>query len=366
MAKAETKRSATTDVSDQAARLVEESFVFNTTEAVRTGGPGKPRMNFTGLDEIEDVMIEDWRKQGFSAVLIPQGILDPATMAPVNDCFGHAQRVFGHWNAYVAAHADDLMLITCSADFDRVRTSGRIGFLVGTHNAGELFRTLDDVDAFHQIGLRHGLLTCFGQNRLGTSADEGEDRDGGLTRYGRAVVERMNKVGVAVDVSHCGMKTRRETFEVSSKPVLVTHGNAAAVCPSPRNNSDDMLKALAATGGVIGLMFWRPMVSSDETVTVEHVLDHFDHVSQLIGPEHVGLGLETPLEGFDSCENVFKASSQVSYLKTVRRMDIPELCNHRRIYILVEGLLRRGYSDGDIEGILGRNFERAFCEIFRS
>lgn len=364
MAKTATKRKAATGLTTQAARLVEESFVFNTTEAVRTGGPGKPRMNFTGLDVIEDVMIEDWRKQGFNAVLIPQGILDPASMAPVAECFSHAQRVFGYWNAYVASHTDDLMLITRAADFDRVRDSGRIGFLIGTHNAGELFRTLDDIDAFHQIGLRHGLLTCFGQNRLGTSADEGEGRDGGLTRYGRAVVERMNKVGLAVDVSHCGAKTRREAFDASSKPVLITHGNAAAVCPSPRNNSDEMLRTMAATGGVIGLMFWRPMVSSAKRVTVEHVLDHFDHVSQLIGPQHVGLGLETPLEGFDSCENVVGASSQVSYLKTVRRMDIEELCDHRRIYTLVEGLLRRGYSDADVAGILGGNFERAFREIF--
>jgi membrane dipeptidase len=347
----------------RAGRLVRDSFVFNATEAPRTGGPGKPRMNFTGLDVIEEVMIEDWRRQGYDALIIPQGILDVATLCPVADPLAHAMRVFGRWNGFVAAHPDDLMLITRPESFDRVRASGRIGFLVGTHNAGEIFRTVDDVDLFHDVGLRHGLLTCFGQNRLGTSADEGEGRDGGLTRFGRAIVERMNKLGMAVDVSHCGLKTRREAIDASAKPALITHGNAAAVCPGPRNNPDEILKALAANGGVIGLMFWRPMVRSEEPVTVEHALDHFDHVCQLIGPQHVGLGLETPMEGFDSCENALRPASKVSYLETVRSMDIPELCGHDRIRTLVAGLLRRGYADADIAGILGGNFERVFRRI---
>ena len=350
------------DIAARAGRLVEQSFVFNATEAP-TSGRDKPRMNFTGLDVIDEEAIGDWRKQGYNALLIPQGILDVATLGPVADPLAHAMRVFARWNAFIADHPDDLMLLTRPESFDRAQSSGRIGFLVGTHTAGEIFRTVDDVDVFHDVGLRHGLLTCFGQNRLGTAADEGEDHDGGLTRFGRAVVERMNKLGMAVDVSHCGLKTRRETMDASSKPVLITHGNAAAICAAARNNSDEMLKALAACGGVIGLMFWRPMVRIEEPVTVEHVLDHFDHVCQLIGPQHVGLGLETPMVGFDACENAFGPAKQVSYLKDIRRMDIPELCGHDRIRTLVAGLLRRGYGDQDIAGILGGNFVRVFKQI---
>ena len=350
------------DFTERAARLVEQCFVFNATEAP-TSGRDKPRMNFTGLDVIDEELIEGWRKQGYNALLIPQGFLDVATLGPVADPLAHAMRVFARWNAFVADHTDDLMLLTRPESFDSAKSSGRIGFLVGTHTAGEIFRTVDDVDVYHDVGLRHGLLTCFGQNRLGTSADEGQDRDSGLTRFGRAVVERMNKVGMAVDVSHSGSRTRREAMDASSKPVLITHGNAAAICPAARNNSDEMLKALAASGGVIGLMFWRPMVRLEEPVTVEHVLDHFDHVCQLIGPQHVGLGLETPMIGFDACENSFGPAKQVSYLKDVRSMDIQELCGFDRIRTLVVGLLRRGYSDQDIEGILGGNFVRVFKTI---
>lgn len=350
------------DIAARAARLVEQSFVFNATEAPTTAGP-KPRMNFTGLDTIDESIIQDWRRQGYDALLIPQGFLDIRTLGPLAQPMEHAMRVLARWNAFVAAHPDDLMLLTRPESFDQARSSGRIGFLVGTHCGGEIFREVDDVDVYHDVGLRHALLTCFGQNRLGTSADEGESRDGGLTRYGRAIIERMNRLGLVVDVSHSGPRTRREALEASAKPVLITHGNAAAVCPAARNNSDDMLRALAANGGVIGLMYWRPMVRLEEPVTVEHVLDHFDHVCQTIGPQHVGLGLETPMIGFDACENSFGPAASVSYLKNVRSMDIPELCGHDRIRTLVAGLLRRGYSDADITGILGGNFVRAFKAI---
>ncbi|MBM5810636.1 MAG: dipeptidase [Gammaproteobacteria bacterium] len=350
------------DVAERAARLVAESFVFNATEAP-TSGREPARMMFTGLDPIDDALLAGWRAQGYNALLIPQGFLDVTTLGPLAHPVEHALRVFARWNAWVAAHPDELMLLTRPESFDVARASGRIGFLVGTHCGGEIFRTVDDVDFYHDVGLRHALLTCFGQNRLGTSADEGAEHDGGLTRYGRAIIERMNRLGMAVDVSHSGPKTRREALEVSAKPALVTHGNAAAICPTARNNSDEMLKALAAHGGVIGLMFWRPMVRLEDPVTLEHVLDHFDHVCQLIGPQHVGLGLETPMIGFDACENSFGPAASVSYLKNIRSMDIPELCGPDRVRTLVEGLIRRGYSDADIAGMLGGNFVRAFQAI---
>jgi membrane dipeptidase len=356
------KKDAADDVAGRAARLVAESFVFNATEAP-TSGRQPARMNFTGLDPIDEALLEGWRAQGYNAVLIPQGFLDVTTLGPVAQPMEHAMRVFARWNACVASRPDELMLLTRPQSFDQARASGRIGFLVGTHSGAEIFRTVDDVDVYFDVGLRHALLTCFGQNRLGTSADEGADRDSGLTRYGRVIVERMNRLGMAVDVSHSGPKTRREAMDASSKPILITHGNVAAICPTARNNSDEMLQALAANGGVIGLMFWRPMVRLEDPVTLEHVLDHFDHVCQLIGPQHVGLGLETPMIGFDACENSFGPAAKVSYLKSVRSMDIPELCGPDRVRTLVAGLLRRGYSDADIAGMLGGNFVRAFKTI---
>lgn len=357
--------SKTEEIQARAARMVEESYVLNAVEAPASVVDGKMMMHFTGLGPLEDRMIADWRRQGYNAFIVPHGIADIANLCPVADPMEAALRVFGRWNAFVAAHADDMMVITKRASFERTSTGGRIGLIIGTHQAGEIFRTVDDIDFFyHECSLRHGLLTAFGQNRLGTAVDEGEGRDSGLTRFGRACVERMNKLGMAVDVSHAGLRTRRETIEASSKPVLITHGNAAAVCPTPRNNSDEILKALAANGGVIGLMFWRGMVRNEEPVTVEHVVDHFDHVSRLIGPQHVGLATETPLFGFDACENVAGIKRQVSYVDNVLSLDIAELCGHDRIRTLTEALIRRGYSDENIAGFLGGNFVRAFKAIF--
>ena len=348
----------------RAARLVKESFVFNGVEAPASLVDGRMTMHFTGLGPLDPVMIQDWRRQGYNALIIPQGFAEVATLGPVEHPMEHAMRIFARWNGFVASHAEDLMLLTRPESFDTAQVSGRIGFLVGTHSGGEIFRTPDDVNVYHDVGLRHALITAFGQNRLGTAVNEGEGRDAGLTRFGRAIVERMNQVGIAVDVTHCGLKTRREALDASAKPVVITHANAAAICPTPRNNSDEMLRALAATGGVIGLMFWRGMVRLEEPVTVEHVLDHFDHVCQLIGPQHVGVGMETPLFGFDACDNVVGVKHQVSYVDNVRSLDIAELCGHERVRTLTEGLIRRGYSDEDIGGMLGGNFVRAFKTIF--
>lgn len=364
MARSATSASNSEDVQARAARLVAESFVFNGVEAPASLVNGHMTMHFTGLGPLDPNMIQDWRKQGYNGLIIPQGFADVETLNPMAHITEAALRVFARWNGFVASHPDDLMLLTSPESFDQAQASGRIGFLVGTHHGGELFRTVDDVNLYHDIGLRHALITPFGQNRLGTAVNEDAGLDGGLTRFGRAIVERMNRIGMAVDVTHSGLKTRREAIEASTKPVVITHANAAAICPTPRNNSDEMLRALAANGGVIGLMFWRGMVRNEEPVTVEHVLDHFDHVCQLIGPQHVGVGMETPLFGFDACENTASVKQNVSYVDNVRSLDIAELCGHERVRTLTAGLIRRGYSDADIAGMLGGNFVRAFKAIF--
>lgn len=349
------------DNRQRARRLVRDSIVFNATEAVRTGPSDAPRL-LLGTDEIqEDSLIAEWRSQGYTGLLIPHGWIDVDDLARGVDHHSRALRVFLKWASFIARHPEDLLLVSRPGDFERAKASGRIAYVLGAHNGGDMFHSEDDVAEFHDYGMRHTLITCFNQNRIGTSVDEGADRDGGLTKFGRRIVAKMNEVGMAVDVSHCAPKTKRETIDASTKPVLITHGNAAAVRDIARNNDDEMLRALAANGGVIGLMFWRPMVKVSDAVTVEDVLDHFTHVASVIGPEHIGLGLEIPMLGMDQCVNL--PSAQVKYLDPKASMDVPDLLTSDRIYILTEGLVRRGFSDAEIAGMLGGNFARAFDRI---
>src|SRR5262249_52743061 len=156
-----------------------------------------------------------------------------------------------------------------------------------------------------------------------------ESRDIGLTEYGVQIVERMNKLGMAVDVSHCGDRTTLDAVDASSKPVLVTHSNSRALVPgSARCKTDDAIPKLAGKGGVIGVTMVRIFVSPGGPATMEHVLNHIDHIVQVAGIEHAGVGTDVDLRGRDSAANP-------------RRSDLDGIDYSRKIYDLTEGLVRR-------------------------
>lgn len=334
---------------EHARQLVDSSFVFDGAHIFRVGGPGKPRLPL-GNEPLGHELIGEWRRAGLNAFLHPFGILHP-------DMHVGQLRLLAMWNGFIADHADALMRIDEPEDFDRVRASGRIGVMLGSHHA-EPFRSVDDVDYFCGLGLRSCILVTFGQNRLGTAVDE--PAGGGLTAFGRAVVERMNAVGMAVDVSHCNERTRRDAIDASAKPVLMSHANPAALCPNPRNVGDEVIKALAARGGVMGVMPLRMLLTAQEPATLDDYIDHVAFVCDLVGAGHVGLGLETPPEGFDSLppENQLPLPSYLRNPGEQRKLDVPELCHIRRLDTVVEALIARGFDDQIIRGIIGGNFER--------
>lgn len=342
------------DVAGRAARLVEESFVFDSVQVLRTGGPGRPRLLF-GTDHIGEEYFEDWKAAGIKAFMHPAAVMEP-------DMHTGMLKTMSRWNAFIAHHTDRLLRIDEPADFDRIRAGGKLGVLLGSHHA-ECFRTLDDVDLFAELGMRCCILVTFGQNRLGTAVDE--PNGGGLTGFGRAVVARMNARLMAVDVSHCNDRTRLDAINASARPVLLSHANAAALCANPRNVGDEVIKALAARGGVMGIMPLRMMLTAQEPTTVEHVVDHIQHICELVGPQHAGIGLEAPVEGFDTLppQNQIPLPSYMRNAGEQRKLDLPELRHVRRVYTIAEALVRRGFADEEIRGFLGENFERVFREI---
>jgi membrane dipeptidase len=335
-------------------RLIDDAFVFDSTHVFRTGGPGKPKLPLGDIP-LDNGLIEEWHAAGLNAFMHPFGILH-------QDMHVGQIRLLAMWNGFIADHTDKLLRIDEPEDFDRIRETGKVGVMLGTHH-GEPFRTVDDVDYFCNLGLRSCILVTFGQNRLGTAVDE--PAGGGLTAFGKTVITRMNQAGMAVDVSHCNDRTRLEAIEASGKPVLMSHANPAAMCPNPRNVSDNVINALAKAGGVMGVMPLRMLLTPDEPTTLDHYINHIDYVCDLAGPECIGLGLETPPEGFDSipAENQIPLPSYLRNPGEQRKLDLPELCHIHRLYTLVEAMIRRGFTDHDIRGFIGGNFERVLREI---
>jgi membrane dipeptidase len=257
------------------------------------------------------------------------------------------------------------MRIDSPADLDRVKTSGKIGVLIGVQNS-EHFRNVEDVELFHGLGQRVSQLTYNARNRIGDGSTERTNV--GLSDFGVSIVEKMNTVGMAVDVSHSGDQTTLDACAVSKKPVLFTHSNVRALNPShPRCKTDEAIRAMAKTGGVMGITGVRMFVKRDEPTTIEHFLDHYDHVAKLIGPEHLGIGSDIDLDGYDDMPAEENRRLRAGYKGSYGfrdKIDIEGIGHPKRVYDLTEGLIRRKYSDADIRGILGGNFRRVLTQIW--
>lgn len=274
-------------------------------------------------------------------------------------------KFFASWNGFIADHDEHLMRIDSPGDLDRVKRSGKLGILLGLQNSDQ-FRNPNDVDFFYALGQRVSQLTYNSRNFIGNGSTERHDE--GISDFGAAIIERMNKVGMAVDVSHCGDRTTLDAFEISKKPVLVTHSNCRVLAGGhPRDKSDEAIKKVGAAGSVMGITGVRMFVKADEPTTIEHVLDHFDHVKKLIGPEHLGVGSDIDLYGYDKMPPELNKQLRASYKGSYgfrEKIDVEGLDHPKRMFDLTEGLIRRKYTDAEIQGILGGNFQRVLKQIW--
>jgi membrane dipeptidase len=275
-------------------------------------------------------------------------IFHPAVGFTAGDVYDCSLRDITGWGEFIASHPDDFMRIECPSDFMRSKASGRLGIVIGQQNSRH-FRAVNDVDRFYRLGQRVSQLT-YDDNRIGGGSTD--PRNVGLTAYGAQIVDRMNRLGMAVDISHCSDRTTLDAIHASRKPVLVTHSNCRALVPAARCKTDEAIRLLAAQGGVIGITMVRSFVQASGPATIEDVLDHIDHVATLTGVEHVGIGSDVDLDGRDT------------RIRPRKRFDLDGVDYSQKIFDLTEGLMRRKYSTSDIELILGGNFERALASIW--
>ena len=292
-------------------------------------------------------------------------VIHPAIGMGGFSSYDNVLKFFAAWNGFIANHDQHLMRIDSPADLARVKKSGKLGVLLGLQNSDQ-FRNPNDVDFFYGLGQRVSQLTYNSRNFIGNGATE--RKDDGISDFGAAIIERMNKIGMAIDVSHCGDRTTLDAFEISKKPVLITHSNVRSlVAGHPRLKTDEAIKKVGAAGSVIGITGVRMFVKSDEPTTIEHVLDHFDHVRKLIGPQHLGVGSDIDLYGYDSMPPELNKQLRAGYKGSYafrEKIDIEGLNHPKRMFDLTEGLIRRKYSDSEIEGILGGNFSRVLTQIW--
>jgi membrane dipeptidase len=274
------------------------------------------------------------------------------------------------WNGFLAGYSDWFTRIDDTTDFARAKAQLKVGVML-TFQDSTHFRSPDDVRVFFGLGQRISQLTYNFNNKIGSGFLE--ERDGGLSVFGLAIMERMQQVGMAVDVSHCGEQTTLDALAAATRPVIFTHATARALVPGHlRCKTDEAILKMAKTGGVMGIAMIRFMVRATEPVTIEHVLDHVDYVAKLAGVEHVAIGSDLDLVGNPNAINGggFNPRTQPNFGRYQYHEDgdgainIRGLNHSKRVFDLTEGLIRRGYTDGQIAQILGGNAIRVLGTIW--
>lgn len=346
-----------TEYSARAIALMQRSIVIDMLGVFTLNFPDQAKWE-SNPESFTEKEFQVFRESGIN-------IFHPAVGLGGPNAYDSAMQFFARWNAFIAGSDERLMRIDSVNDFARVKASKKIAVILGLQNA-EHFRRPDDVNMFYQLGQRVSQLTYNSRNLIGNGSTE--RRDEGISDFGVAIIERMNKVGMAIDVSHCGDRTTLDAFELSKMPVLITHSNCRVLANGhPRDKSDEAIMAVKKAGSVMGITGVRMFVSDKEPTTIESVLDHFDHVSKLIGPEHLGVGSDIDLYGYDSMPADLNKQLRASYKGSYgfrEKIDVEGLNHPKRMFDLAEGLIRRKYSDANIEGILGGNFRRVLTQIW--
>jgi membrane dipeptidase len=342
------------EYSARAVELVGRSVVIDMLSPFKLGSTTW----FTNPDSFKQVDFQRFKDSGINAFHIAVG-------AGGVEAYLNTLRFIASWDSFLANHDRWLMRVDSASDLDRLKNSGKVGVILGVQNS-EHFRSPADVDYFHSLGQRVSQLTYNTRNLIGNGSTE--RRDEGISDFGAAIIERMNKVGMAVDVSHCGDRTTLDAFELSKTPALITHSNCRALVPGhPRCKTDEAIKKMAASGGVMGITGVRMFVKNDEPTTVEHFLDHFDHVKKLVGVEHLGVGSDIDLDGYDDMPAEENKRLRAGYKGSYgfrEKIDIEGVDHPKRIFDLTEGLIRRKYTDREIEMVLGGNFKRVLAQIW--
>ncbi|HTD75800.1 MAG TPA: membrane dipeptidase [Steroidobacteraceae bacterium] len=272
--------------------------------------------------------------------------------------YDDALQFIAAWSGFVGRNTHVFSLVGKAADLDTAKAKQKIAVIMGLQNADE-FREPKDVKAFYELGLRCAQLTYNTQNLIGSGSTERVD--GGISDYGIEIIKAMNEVGMLVDVSHSGDKTTLDAVELSPKPIAFTHSNCRALNNHPRLKTDEAIRKLASKGGVMGITGVRMFVKDKEPTTVEDIVDHIDHVVKLVGIEHVGIGSDADLMGYDHMPpdqyKQLKAGYKASYAFR-DKIDTDGFDHPRKVYDLTAALIRRGYSDSNIQAVLGGNFRR--------
>ncbi len=276
------------------------------------------------------------------------------------------------WQKIIEENPDQLMLATSSQDYIQAKKEGKVAAMLGFQNATMVGKSIKNLDVLYEAGMRWMQLTYNERNLLGDGSTERTNC--GLSDFGLEVVDRMNELGIIIDLSHCGEQTTIEGIAHSKSPVSINHSMCEALHRNhPRAKTDAQIRAMADKGGIMGIICLGYMIGPNlgTETTLETYVDHIDHAVKVGGIDHVGLASDFAIEGLEASgatrENWyvprltrFKPSYKVQWPPWIPELDTPDRFRH-----VARLLDKRGYSTGDIEKILGQNWLRFYNETLK-
>jgi membrane dipeptidase len=259
-----------------------------------------------------------------------------------------------------------LRYVTTAAEIRQAKRDGVVALYAHCQPSTPAPRDLKAFDVAYAKGLRSFMLTYNLMDNIGVGCTERVDA--GLSRFGVDVVRHLNAIGMIIDVSHCGHLTTLDACRYSKRPVNANHTAARSVYAHARGKCDEALRAIADTGGVIGVVAVPAFITADPVPSVEHMLDHMDYIANLVGWRHVAIGTDWPLQAPDDVLQAtlgaitgsigFRAQDRLDLTQRLAGFDdVRDLPN------ITRGLVKRGYRDEQIKGVLGENALRVFSEV---
>ncbi len=335
-------------VSAQARALYKRSLVFDANAFPPLDGePPYPQSQF-------DMM----RNSGVTAMKSSLGGFDNSFEDTVAEIAGYQY--------VIELYPDYLMQIRTHADFARAKAENKLGILFSFETVTPLDGKPGRIEAFRGLGVRvmqitYNVASPFGMGCL-------SDANSGLTDLGRQAIEAMNKQGVALDLSHSNVKTSFEALKATKKTAIITHAGCEAVHKHPRNKPDNLLKAVADQGGVIGIYDLCYLTASPKQPTLDDYMAHMTHALKVCGEDHVGIGSDSSMAPWDTSPEAMAAFNKDEDARHKAGVAAPEedrplyvigLNTPLRSEIIADALLKRGYSERVAEKVLGLNFTNA-------
>ena len=258
---------------------------------------------------------------------------------PTDNPTAFADNIFDKIETIVRDNSRYLALARTPEDLWKNKRLGLKSIMLGIENGIALDGKLANLRHFADRGIVYMTLCHNGDNDICDSASKSSQTHGGVSQFGAEVIAEMNRLGILVDMSHAGEKSFYDALDISKKPIVCSHSSARALCDHPRNLTDDQMRALAAKGGVAQTTIYHGFLRKDAQATILDVMAHLEHAIAVMGIDHVGLGTDFDGDG-----------------------GVPGLADSSELLHFTRQLLRKRYSDEDIQKVWGGNFLRVMAE----